>query len=159
MSSISFHLKSCPQMNNLTSVCTHRQAHCSTAIIHSRFIMFLAKLLQHLLLQDIFILLIFPVPVLYLLFFSSFKHSLQVSKRSAMLDQWPPLCCQRKTASKAKSKQSSCAEGLIKAYNWITPPWAVCGTMPTHLPFVYRLMVKRMRKKDGGKQLEPSVPP
>lgn len=60
MSSISFHLKSCPQMNNLTSVCTHRQAHCSTAIIHSRFIMFLAKLLQHLLLQDIFILLIFP---------------------------------------------------------------------------------------------------
>lgn len=92
-----------------------------------------------------------PLPVYYLLFFSSFKHSLQVSKCSAMLDQWPPLCCQQKTVSKAKSKQSSCAEGLIKAYNWITPPWAVCGTMPTHLPFVYRLMVKRKRKKEWRK--------
>lgn len=55
-----FHLRNCPQMNNLALTCTHRQAHRSTAIIHSRFIMFLAKLLQPSLLQDILILLIFP---------------------------------------------------------------------------------------------------
>lgn len=144
-SSISFHLRNCPCINNLTLTCTNRQIQCNVVIIPAHFILFFAKPLQPQFLRDILILLISDRN-LFSLFCCFFLQIFpQVSKHSAMLDQWPPMHCQQKTVSKAKSKQSSWGPDG-KGHNWITAPWGVCGTMPTHLPFCLHLLRSKEEK-------------